>query len=90
MITNDIELSPGQVWREYRPQANDDNMIKELKEGYGIASFNLNNFWATETVIVMNSLVFHNLFHYLNRNILNYNPPPYRILLENFQLIIFI
>ena len=72
-ITNDKELFPNDVWREYRPRANDENVLKELKEGYGIAAFNMNNFWATESVMIMNALVFHNLFHYLNRNILNPN-----------------
>ena len=72
-ITNDKLLLPEDVWREYRPRANDENVLKELKEGYGIAVFNMNDFWATESVMIMNALVFHNLFHYLNRNILNPN-----------------
>ena len=71
MITNDIQLCPKEVWREYRSRANLENSIKELKEGYGFAAFNLHNFWATEAVMVLNALVFHNLLHYLNRNILN-------------------
>ena len=66
---------PEAVWREYRPRANDKNVIKDLKEGYGIARFNLHNFWATEAVMVVNALVFHNLFHYLNRTIINPNRP---------------
>ena len=41
-------------------RANVENSIKELKEGYGFAVFNLHNFWVTEAVImVMNALVFH-------------------------------
>ena len=62
-----------EIWRGYRPRANDENVVKDLKEGYGFAAFSLNNFWATEAVMVMNALVFHNLIHYLNRNILNTN-----------------
>lgn len=72
-ITNDEELCPEETWRAYRPRANDENVVKDLKEGYGFAAFNLDNFWATEAVMVMNALVFHNLIHYLNRNILNPN-----------------
>jgi len=75
MITSDTASSPGEIWREYRPRANDENVIKDLKEGYGFAAFSLNNFWATEAVMVMNALVFHNLVHYLNRNILSGSGP---------------
>jgi hypothetical protein len=75
MITNDETASPEEVWREYRPRANDENTIKNLKEGYGIAAFNFNNFWATESFMMLNAMVFHNLVHYLNRNILNKNTP---------------
>ena len=73
MVTNDRALSAEEVWREYRTRAKDENIFKDLKEGYGFAAFNLDNFWATEAVMVMNALVFHNLVHYLNRNILNPN-----------------
>jgi hypothetical protein len=75
MITNDEESSPEEVWREYRPRANDENTIKNLKDGYGLAAFNFNNFWATESFMMLNAMVFHNLVHYLNRNILNKNSP---------------
>lgn len=71
MITNDEVSPPEEIWREYRPRANDENTIKDLKEGYGLACFNMNGFWATESFMVMNALVFHNLIHYLNRTILN-------------------
>jgi hypothetical protein len=73
LTCNERQLSPEQVWREYRPRANDENVVKDLKEGYGFAAFNLPNFWATEAVMIMNALVFHNLVHYLNRNVINPN-----------------
>jgi hypothetical protein len=79
MITNDDSLSPEEVWREYRPRANDENVVRDLKEGYGFETFNLNNFWATEAVLAMIALVFHNLIVYLNRNILNPNQPQQRL-----------
>jgi hypothetical protein len=75
MITNDETCSPEDIWREYRPRANDENIIKDLKEGYGLASFNMNGFWATESFMVINALVFHNLVHYLNRTIFNKHTP---------------
>ena len=52
---------------------------KYLKEGYGFAAFSLHNFWATEAVMIMNALVFHNLVHYLNRNILSGQAPVHQL-----------
>ena len=75
MITNDEDSLPEDIWRTYRPRANDENAIKDLKEGYGLASFNMNSFWATESFMALNAMVFHNLIHYLNRTILNKNTP---------------
>jgi len=74
-ITNDSTSTPEEIWRNYRPRANDENVIKDLKEGYGFETFNVNNFWATEAVLAMIALVFHNLIVYLNRTILNPNRP---------------
>lgn len=71
MITNDEETEAVEIWREYRPRAKDENVVKDMREGYGMAAFNMKNFWATEAVMIMNALVFHNLIHFLNRNILN-------------------
>ena len=75
MITNDCTSTPDEIWRQYRPRANDENVVKDLKEGYGFETFNVNNFWATEVVLTMIALVFHNLIVYLNRNILNLHRP---------------
>jgi hypothetical protein len=74
-ITNNEIDTPHEIWQSYRPRANDENVIKDLKEGYGFASFNVKSFWATESVMVMNALVIHNLIHYLNRNVLNKKKP---------------
>ena len=73
MITNDLLSPPEEIWRSYRPRANDENVIKDLKEGYAFESFNVNNFWTTEALLTMIALVFHNLIVYLNRTILNHN-----------------
>ncbi len=75
MITNDSKSKPEEIWRHYRPRANDENVVKDLKEGYGFETFNMNNFWATEALLAMIALVFHNLIVYLNRTILNLNRP---------------
>jgi len=50
-----------EIWRHCRPRFNDENVIKDLKDGYGFESFNVNNFWAIEAVLTMIALVFHNL-----------------------------
>ena len=73
MITNDSTATPEEIWKHYRPRANDENVVKDLKEGYSFETFNVNNFWATEAVLVIIALVFHNLIVYLNRTILNPN-----------------
>ena len=75
MITNDPDSKPEKIWREYRPRANDENVIKDLKEGYGFETFNLKNFWSTEAVLTIIGLVFHNLIVYLNSTIINPNHP---------------
>jgi len=71
MITNEVDLPAVEVWRSYRPRAKEENVIKDLKEGYGWDAFNLHGFWATEAVMILVGIVFHNLILYLNRNILN-------------------
>ena len=79
MVTNDLYSAPEKIWREYRPRANDENVIKDLKEGYGFETFNLKSFWATEAILIMIGLVFHNLIVYLNKTILNPNRPQERL-----------
>jgi hypothetical protein len=74
-ITNDEVSAPEEVWREYRPRANDENVNKELKEGYGFDSFCLHSFYATEAVMIMNALVFHNLICLLNQKVFNPGKP---------------
>jgi len=73
-ITN-LDVPPHEVWKTYRPRANDENTIKDLKEGYGMDQFNLKGFWATEAVLLLISLVFHNLLHFLERTLLHPQPP---------------
>lgn len=74
-MTNDVTSLPEIIWNEYRPRSNHENAFKDLKEGYGFASFNLHSFWATEAVMVFNALIVFNLVQYLNKNILNVNKP---------------
>ena len=71
MITNDEISSPKEIWDRYKPRANDENVIKELKYSFGLDSFNLKSFWATEAVMAMIALVFYNLIFYLKKHVIN-------------------
>ncbi|MCX8090446.1 MAG: transposase, partial [Verrucomicrobiae bacterium] len=46
-VTSDTGLAAEELWRTYRPRANEENCIKELKEGYGWHEFNVHSFWGT-------------------------------------------
>ena len=65
LITNNTKDSPHTIWNYYKPRANDENVIKDLKDGYGFAAFSMHDFWATEAVLITLSLIFHNLIMYL-------------------------
>jgi len=73
MITNNSELPPEDIWNHYRPCTNDKNVVKDVKKRYLFDSFNVQNFWALEAILILIALVFHNLVVYLNRTILNHN-----------------
>jgi len=44
-------VSPIQVWRDYNARAGIENVIKELKHGFGLEKFCCQKFWATEAVL---------------------------------------
>lgn len=46
-------FSPLQVWFEYNGRANIENVIKELKHGYGITGFCCQKFFATEAALAL-------------------------------------
>jgi len=70
LVTNDTALAPEEIWRTYRPRANEENAIKELKEGYGWHEFNVRSFWGTEAAMLLIGMVCYNLVHHLNRCVL--------------------
>ena len=45
--------------------------VKQVQISFTNKPITMKNFWATEAVMVINALVFHNLIHFLNRHILN-------------------
>ncbi len=43
LVTHDTALAPEEIWRTYRPRANEENAIKEMREGYGGHEFNVDS-----------------------------------------------
>lgn len=50
MVTS-LSLPAAEVWRSYRGRADCENRIKELKNDFGLDSFSLNSFYATEAAL---------------------------------------
>ncbi len=50
MVTT-LSLPALEVWRSYRGRADCENRIKELKADFGLDSFSLNDFYATEAAL---------------------------------------
>lgn len=50
-MATSLSLSDVEVWRCYRGRADCENRIKELKTDFGLDSFALNDFWATEAAL---------------------------------------
>ncbi len=69
-VTNDEIASPHEVWNYYKPRANDENVIKNMKDGFGLSAYNLRNFWATEAVLMTICLIFHNLITLLVKTVI--------------------
>jgi len=51
-ITN-LKLPATEVWRLYRGRADSENRIKELRQDFGLNSFSLKEFYATETALTV-------------------------------------
>ena len=67
-VTN--EDSPAEeIWRRYRPRAEQENRIKEIKHDFGLDGFNLDGFWATESVMVLLVLVCYTIINFLRRRV---------------------
>ena len=57
-ITN-MGLASAEIWRLYRQRADSENRIKELKEDFGLESFNLKDFYATEAALTVTMLAYN-------------------------------
>ncbi len=63
-------MSASEVWRLYRNRANAENRIKELKYDFGLDSFNMHNFWATEAALNF-VMIAYNLMSLFRQFIIN-------------------
>lgn len=70
-ITNNITASPYEIWCYYRPRANVENIIENLKDGFGLSAYNMKSFWATEAVLMTICLILHNLVTVLIKEVLH-------------------
>ena len=58
MLT-DLRIPALEVWRLYRGRADCENRIKELKADFGLSSFVLRDFWATEAALGVTMLAYN-------------------------------
>ena len=58
MLT-DLKIPALEVWRLYRGRADCENRIKELKADFGLDSFCLRDFWATEAALGVTMLAYN-------------------------------
>lgn len=58
MLT-DLTIPSLEVWRLYRGRADCENRIKELKADFGLGSFCLREFWATEAALGVTMLAYN-------------------------------
>jgi len=58
MSTN-LPFEDSLIWDMYRQRANCENQIKELKEDFGLSSYVMRDFWATEAGLTTNMLAYN-------------------------------
>lgn len=52
LVTN-MKYDAATIWRVYRLRANCENQIKALKEDFGLNSFVMKDYWATEVALTL-------------------------------------
>jgi hypothetical protein len=70
-VTNNESATPHEIWNHYKPRANDENIIENLKNGFGLSAYNMKSFWATEAVLMTICLIFHNLVTMLIKQVIS-------------------
>jgi len=82
-VTN-LDLPCHQIWNLYKQRANAENRIKELKYDFGLDSFNLNDFYATEAALNF-VMIAYNLMSLFLLTIVN-SPIAHRLSTMRFKL----
>jgi hypothetical protein len=59
LLVTSMRYSSEVVWRTYRGRADSENRIKELKADFGLDSFNMRDFWATEAALATAMLAYN-------------------------------
>lgn len=59
VMLTDLHLPALEVWRLYRGRADCENRIKELKADFGLGSFVLRDYWATEAALGVTMLAYN-------------------------------
>ena len=72
MIT-DLSLPALEIWRLYRGRADCENRIKELKYDFGLDSFVMRDFWATEAALSVVMLAY-NLMSVFRQTVIRQKP----------------
>lgn len=74
-MATDLEIEDTDIWALYKKRADCENRIKELKEDFGLGSFVLKDFWATEAGLTICTLAY-NLMSLFRQYVLRRNPQP--------------
>ena len=71
-VTN-LDLPAEQIWLSYKDRADAENRIKELKYDFGLDSFCMDKFWATEAAFRM-IMIAYNLMSLFRQGVLKSKP----------------
>lgn len=52
-LVSNMKFGATTIWRMYRQRANCENQIKALKEDFGLSSFVMEKYWATEVALTL-------------------------------------
>ncbi|MDP1552632.1 MAG: IS1380 family transposase [Methanobacteriaceae archaeon] len=82
-VTN-LDLPCQEIWKLYRSRADAENRIKELKYDFGLDSFNLTDFYATEAALNF-VMIAYNLMSLFSLTIVN-SPVAHRLSTLRFKM----
>jgi len=71
---SNLDLPAEQIWLSYKDRADAENRIKELKYDFGLDSFCVDKFWATEAAF-RSIMIAYNLMSLFRQIVLKSNSP---------------